>query len=143
MAEALELAQRAAEEGEVPVGAVVVIDDEIVGRGYNRREIDSDPTAHAEMIAIREAAAKIGGWRLDGAGVYVTLEPCPMCAGAMMLARIARLVFGAFDPKAGAAGTLFNLPTDERFNHNFEVTGGIMQEECSDLLSSFFKKLRS
>jgi tRNA(adenine34) deaminase len=139
---AIEQAERAGEIGEVPVGAVVVQGGRVIAAGHNRREIDQDPTAHAEMIAIRQAAQKLGSWRLDGCTVYVTLEPCPMCAGAMILARVERVVFGTGDPKAGATGTLYRLHEDDRLNHTFEVVGGVLQDKCSALLSDFFKKLR-
>ena len=143
MEEALAEARRAAELGEVPVGAVVVQDGEIVGRGHNRREVDGDPLAHAEMVALREASAKIDGWRLDGATIYVTLEPCAMCAGALVLSRVDRLVFGARDPKAGFCGSLGNLVADERLNHRMEVVEGVGGEESAALLRGFFARLRS
>jgi tRNA(adenine34) deaminase len=139
---ALEEAQKAAAIGEVPIGAVIVRNGEIVGRGYNRRETDRDPTAHAEMIAIREAAAHLGGWRLIGCSLYVTLEPCPMCAGAILQSRIERVVYGASDPKGGCAGTLMNLLTDGRFNHRAEVVGGVLAEESGSFLTGFFRRLR-
>jgi len=134
---------RAAEAiGEVPIGAVLVQGGEIVGRGYNRRETSNDPTAHAEMLAIREAAARLDSWRLLETTLYVTLEPCPMCMGAIILARIPRVVYGCRDPKAGAAGSLYDLSGDERLNHRVEVSEGILQQECSALLSDFFRLLR-
>jgi len=139
---ALEEALLAGSEGEVPIGAVVVCDGAVVARAHNRRENDRDPTAHAELIAIREAASKLGRWRLSDCTVYVTLEPCPMCAGAMHQARIARLVYGAPDPKAGAVGTLFDLSDDERLNHRFEVRSGVLAEESAALLKEFFGRLR-
>ena len=142
MAEALRLAGLAGLAGDVPVGAVVVRDAEILGRGWNRREAEGDPTAHAEILALREAAKSIGGWRLDGAAMYVTLEPCPMCAGAVVNARIARLVFGAPDPKAGACGSLFEIPADPRLNHRMPVTPGVMAEESARLLRAFFEERR-
>ena len=142
MAEALAEAQKAEAIEEVPVGAVVVCGDEIIGRGHNRTRTDGDPTAHAEMIAIREAAGKLGTWRLSGCTMYVTLEPCSMCAGAIVWSRIDRLVIGAMDPKAGACGSLFNIPQDERLNHYVEVETGIKGEECASILSEFFRKLR-
>lgn len=129
--------------GEVPIGAILVRNGEIVGRGYNRREIDKDPTAHAEMIAIREASSHLRGWRLLNTTLYVTLEPCPMCAGAIVQSRIAKVVFGASDPKAGCAGTLMNLLQEERFNHQVEVVSGVLGTECSQLLTQFFRKLRN
>ena len=142
MDKALALAGRAADMGEVPIGAVLVKDGKVIGRGFNRRETSKDPSSHAEMIAIRQAARRLDAWRLTGTTLYVTLEPCPMCMGAIILARVERLVFGSFDPKAGAAGSLYNLADDPRFNHRVEVTSGVRLEECSDLLSGFFKELR-
>lgn len=142
MREALEEAKKAEAIGEVPIGAVIVRDGEIVGRGYNRRETDRDPTAHAEMIAIRKAAERLGGWRLIGCSLYVTLEPCPMCAGAILQSRIERVIYGASDPKGGCAGTLMNLLTDERFNHRAEVVSGVLAEESGAILTGFFRKLR-
>ena len=142
MALALREAARAWEEDEVPVGAVVVLDGRVIGKGHNQRERLSDPTAHAEMIAITAAAEAIGSWRLDGATLYVTLEPCPMCAGALVNARIKRVVFGAEDPKAGACGTLFNIPEDERLNHRLEVVGGVLAEEGGSILTSYFREKR-
>ena len=145
MAEALALARRAAALGEVPIGAVVVGGEpaEILGRGYNRRQADGDPLAHAELLAIREAASRVSGWRLAGTTLYVTLEPCPMCAGALVTARIDRLVYGAADPKAGYCGTLGNVVQDPRLNHRLEVTAGILEEECGSLLRGFFASLRT
>ncbi len=142
MEQALALARRAAELGEVPVGAVVVRGGEIVGRGHNRREADGDPLAHAELVALRQAAAAVGGWRLAGTTMYVTLEPCAMCAGALVLARVERLVFGARDPKAGFCGSLGNLVADQRLNHRLEVTEGVSAEESSRMLRRFFAALR-
>lgn len=142
MALALDEARRAGDLGEVPIGALVVCEGAIVSRGHNRREIDHDPAGHAEFLAIREAAAKLGRWRLSDCTVYVTLEPCPMCAGLMHQARIDRLVYGATDPKAGAVGTLYDLSSDERLNHRFTVTSGILAEESSAMLKSFFDRLR-
>lgn len=135
-------ARKAEAIGEVPIGAVVVHNDEIIGRGYNLRETGLDPTAHAEMIAIKEASRTLGAWRLLGCTLYVTLEPCPMCAGAIVQARVPLVVYGATDPKAGCAGTLMNLLQEERFNHRCEVIGGVLGEECGELLSGFFRKLR-
>ncbi|RME40371.1 MAG: nucleoside deaminase [Planctomycetota bacterium] len=135
---------RAAEESEdVPVGAVVVRGERIIGRGCNQREKLQDPTAHAEMIALTAAAAEVGSWRLEGCTIYVTLEPCAMCAGALVLARIDRLVFGAADPKAGACGSLYEIPTDRRLNHRVAVEGGVLAEECADLLRAFFARRRA
>ncbi len=142
MALALDEARRAAEVGEVPIGAVVVADGAVVARAHNLRETTHDPTAHAELIAIREAARRLGRWRLSDCTIYVTLEPCPMCAGAMHQARIDRLVFGAFDPKAGAVGTLYDLSNDERLNHRFSVTSGVLADESAALLKRFFERLR-
>lgn len=142
MAMALDEARAAAEIGEVPIGAVVVCDGVVVARAHNRREVDHDPTAHAEMLAIREASSKLGRWRLSDCTVYATLEPCPMCAGAMHAARIGRLVYGAPDPKAGAVGTLYDLSSDERLNHRFEYTPGMLADESAAMLRSFFTRLR-
>lgn len=142
MAMAMDQARKAAEIGEVPIGAVVVCDGAVVSDGMNRREIDHDPAGHAEFLAIREAAAKLGRWRLSDCTVYVTLEPCPMCAGLMHQARIARCVFATPDPKAGALGTLYDLSSDERLNHRFDVSSGILAEESAELLRDFFRTLR-
>ena len=139
---ALEQAREAAAEGEVPIGAVLVCDGAVVAHGCNAREGAADPTAHAEMIAIREGAERLGRWRLSGCTLYVTLEPCPMCAGALVNARIDRLVYGAADPKAGATGTLYDLSADDRLNHRFEVRGGVLAEECGQILKEFFQDLR-
>jgi len=143
MIEALAEAARAAALGEVPIGAVVVVGGRIVGRGHNRREVDGDPLAHAELGAIREAARALGGWRLLGATLYVTLEPCAMCAGAVVQSRIDRLVYGAADPKAGFCGSLGDLVRDPRLNHRAEVVGGVLAQECGALLRDFFISLRS
>jgi tRNA(adenine34) deaminase len=143
MKKALNVARKAEEAGEVPIGAVIIKDGTIVGRGFNQRECRNDPSAHAEMIAIRQASRKLKAWRLTGATLYVTLEPCPMCMGAILLARIDRVVFGCLDPKAGAAGSLYNLAEDRRFNHRVELTGGVLKDECSEILSNFFRRLRS
>jgi len=142
MQAAIEEAQKAAEIGEVPIGAVIVRDGEIVGRGYNLRETRKDPTLHAEMIAIREASERLGGWRLIGCTLYVTLEPCPMCAGAIVQSRVEQVVYGATDPKAGCAGTLMDLLNEPRFNHQVPVVSGILEEECGQLLKDFFRGLR-
>ena len=141
MCEALALAKKAFELGEVPVGAVAVWDGEIVGRGMNLRETDKNALRHAEIMAIDEACKKLGGWRLWKCDLYVTLEPCPMCAGAIINSRIKRVVFGASDPKAGSCGSLSNL-FEMPYNHKPEVTKGVLEEECSALLSEFFAKLR-
>ena len=143
MEEALKLARMAYEAGEVPVGAVVVKDGEIVGRGFNSTETDKDPTCHAEMKAIREAARNLGGWRLPGCSMYVTLEPCSMCAGAIVLARLDALYIGTPDPKSGACVSLSQITTDSRLNHRVELHVGILQEECSAVMKDFFRKLRS
>jgi len=142
MKEALAEAARATEHGDVPVGAVVVINGEIVARRHNEREAAGDPTAHAEILALRDAAARAGTWRLEGATLFVTLEPCPMCAGALIAARVGRLVFGAVDPKAGACGSLYNVCADPRLNHELPVTAGVLGSEASELLASFFNGLR-
>lgn len=142
MQEALGEARRALALGEVPIGAVVTREGAVIGRGYNRREVDGDPLAHAEVLAIREAAREVSGWRLIGCSLYVTLEPCAMCAGALVASRIERLVFGALDPKAGYCGSLGNVVQDPRLNHRLEVTGGVMVEECRELLRGFFRELR-
>jgi tRNA(adenine34) deaminase len=143
MRQALALAAEAARQGEIPIGAIAVQEEHILGRGYNRTEALQDPTAHAEMLAITAAADALGSRRLDGVTLYVTLEPCCMCAGALVLARVSRLVFGCPDPKAGACGTLYNIPQDARLNHRLLVTGGILQEQCAAQLSDFFKSLRN
>jgi len=142
MRRALALAGKAREAGEVPVGAVVVVDGEIVGEGWNHPVGGHDPTAHAEMQAMREAGHRIGNYRLVGANLYVTLEPCAMCAGAMVHARIARLVYGAADPKTGAAGSVFDIVRSPLLNHQVRVDGGVMAEECGDLLREFFRSRR-
>jgi tRNA(adenine34) deaminase len=142
MQEAIDEAKAAGALGEVPVGAVVVIDGAIVGRGGNRRESAMDPTAHAEMIAIREAALAVGGWRLVGATLYVTQEPCPMCAGAIVNARVERVVFGCDNPKAGAVKTLYRMLEDERLNHRVTVEQSALAKECGELLTRFFEELR-
>lgn len=142
MARALELAREAGSLGEVPVGAVVVRDDEILAEGFNRTVTDSDPTAHAEVVALRRAAERVGDWRLLECTLYVTLEPCAMCAGAIVLARVPRVVFGASDPKAGMAGSLENLLEDDRLNHRCEVVRGVGADEASRLLRDFFRARR-
>lgn len=141
MREAIALAERAASLGEAPVGCVVVLDGEIIGRGYNLRESEGDPLAHAELIAIDEAKGKVEGWRLCGAELYVTLEPCPMCAGACINSRIERVVFGAYDKKAGSCGSVVNL-FELPYNHKPELSGGVLEAECAKLLSDFFLSLR-
>ena len=142
MRAALAEAEIAESLGEVPIGAVVVLDEQIIGRGHNLREISNDPTTHAEIIAIRQAAKQLNSWRLIECTLYVTLEPCVMCMGATILARIPQLVFGCRDPKAGAAGSLYNLAIDERLNHQVEVRESVLQQECSSQLSHFFRRLR-
>jgi len=142
MLRALELAAHAEEEGEVPVGALVVLNNEVIGEGWNRPILSHDPTAHAEIVALRAAAAKLGNYRLTGATLYVTLEPCPMCAGAMVHARVARVVYGAPDPLAGSAGTVFNLLDADALNHRADVQGGVLAEECSRRLKAFFQGRR-
>jgi tRNA(adenine34) deaminase len=142
MRRALDEARAAEAHDDVPVGAVVVRDGEVVATGHNRREADDDPTAHAEMIAIRAAAAALGSWRLDGCTLVVTLEPCTMCAGAIVLARVPRVVYGATDPKAGAAGSLWDVLDDPRLNHRCEVTTGVLADQCGELLRSFFRARR-
>ncbi|MEG1624447.1 MAG: tRNA adenosine(34) deaminase TadA [Raoultibacter sp.] len=139
---ALFQARLAAQIDEVPIGAVVVKDGEVIATAHNRREIDRDPAGHAEFLAMKAAARAVDAWRLSGCTVYVTLEPCIMCAGLMHQARIDRCVFGATDPKAGALGTLYAINADERLNHTFDVTSGVLQEACSTLLSDFFKRKR-
>lgn len=143
MRAALGKAMEALSAGEVPVGAVVVVGGGTVGTGHNRSIGNCDPTAHAEIIALRQAAKTIGNYRIDDATAYVTLEPCPMCIGAMLHARIRRLVFGAYDPKAGAAGSVVDLCNDRRLNHRIEVNGGLLATECADLLSGFFAARRN
>jgi len=140
---ALGEASSAAEAGDVPVGAVVVHENRVIGRGANQRERLNDPTAHAEMIALTAASAHLESWRLEGCTLYVTLEPCAMCAGAIVLARVDRVVFGATDPKAGACISLYNIPTDERLNHRVEVASGVLADECGAVLSDFFARQRS
>jgi tRNA(adenine34) deaminase len=140
---AVEQAGIAEENGDVPIGAVIVREGQIIGRAYNQREQLQDPTAHAEIIALTQAAAALENWHLDGCTMYVTLEPCPMCAGALVLARMKRLVFGCSDPKAGACGSLYNIVQDERLNHRVEVTSGVLEAECSELLQKFFAERRS
>lgn len=136
-------AEKAALEGEVPVGAVIVKDGEIIARGHNQNETLKDPTAHAEIMALRQAGAVLGGWRLPGCEMYVTVEPCSMCAGAIVWARIQKLYIGAMDPKAGACGSVFNIPQERKLNHYVEIETGIMEQECSRIMKDFFKKLRN
>jgi len=143
MREALRLAHHAAARGDVPVGAIVVHAGTIIGAGFNTREAAADPSGHAEVVALREACRNQRRWRVDGATLYVTLEPCPMCAGALVNARVARLVYGAADPKAGAARSLFSLCDDPRLNHRMQVHAGVLADECGALLSGFFRAARS
>lgn len=143
MREAIEEARRADAMGEVPVGAVLIIGEEVVARAHNRRETDLDPTAHAEVLALRQAARRIRSWRLEEATLYVTLEPCPMCAGALVNARLGRLVYGAPDPKAGACGTVMNVPGNPGLNHHVPTTSGVLETECASLLRGFFVARRT
>lgn len=142
MLEAFKEAEIALSLGEVPIGAVIEKDGIIIGRGHNKTETDKDPTAHAEMIAIRDAAGKLGGWRLLGCRMYVTTEPCSMCAGAIVLARIQKVFIGTMDRKTGACGSLSNILQDERLNHYVQIETGIMQQQCEKIMKSFFQKLR-
>ncbi len=139
---AIDRAAIAEENGDVPIGCVIVYGNQIIAKAYNQRQQLNDPTAHAEIIAITQAAEFIGNWRLHGCCIYVTLEPCPMCAGALVLARMDRLVYGCDDPKTGAVKSLYNITNDERLNHKLEVTTGVLADECSAQLSSFFQKRR-
>ncbi|MBN2180386.1 MAG: tRNA adenosine(34) deaminase TadA [Sedimentisphaerales bacterium] len=139
---AIEAAKIAEENGDVPIGAVIVYQNQIIGKAYNQREQLNDPTAHAEIIVLTQAAAFLESWRLNDCTIYVTLEPCPMCAGALVLARMERLVYGCDDPKTGAVKSLYNIVQDERLNHRIEVTAGVMANECSELLQNFFQKRR-
>jgi tRNA(adenine34) deaminase len=143
MTQALALAEEAARAGEVPVGAVVVKDGRVIGRGYNRPISSSDPTAHAEIVALREAAEALGNYRLPGCALYVTLEPCAMCVGAMIHARLARIVFGARDPKTGACGSIVDLPALASWNHHGRFDGGVLAAECGEVLRRFFAERRS
>ncbi|WP_411954391.1 tRNA adenosine(34) deaminase TadA [Alkalibacillus sp. S2W] len=142
MDEAIEQAKQAEAIGEVPIGAVIVYEDKVIATGYNQRETSQLSVAHAEMIAIEAANQQIGSWRLEDCTLYVTLEPCPMCAGAIVQSRIPHVVYGATDPKAGCAGTLMNLLDDDRFNHRATVTSGVKEAECASLLTDFFRRLR-
>ena len=136
-------AEKALEKEDVPIGAIAVLNDEIIGRGYNKREADQDPTAHAEMIAIRQAAQLIGHWRLENVTLYCTLEPCAMCAGAMVLARLPRLVYATTDPKAGAGGSIMNITSHPQLNHHVEVTSGLFADEAAEQIRAFFRMLRA
>lgn len=142
MSRALKQAEVAYKKGEVPVGAVVVKDGKVISRGYNLRETTNDPTAHAELLAMKKASKKLDSWRLSGCTLYVTLEPCPMCSGVIVNSRIDRVVFGAYDQKAGCCTTLYHLCNDERFNHRAEILGGVMEDSCAKILSDFFKEKR-
>ena len=143
MRHALREAERALQNCDVPIGAIAVKQGEIIGRGHNRREADKDPTAHAEIIAIRQAAQALGSWRLDDVTLYCTLEPCAMCAGAMVLARLPRLVYAAIDPKAGAAGSIADITRHHRLNHRLQVERGLFAEEAASLIREFFRQLRA
>jgi len=143
MRTAIAAAEIAEENGDVPIGAVIVHENRIIAKAYNQREQLSDPTAHAEIIALTQAAAFVESWRLHGCTIYVTLEPCPMCAGALVLARMDRLVFGCTDPKSGACGSLYNIVEDERLNHRLQVTSGVLAAECSEQLQKFFRQKRT
>lgn len=142
MKEALKQAKKAAAIGEVPIGCVIVYQDKIIARGYNRRNTEKSTLAHAEIIAVKKAGKKLGDWRLEGCTMYVTLEPCPMCAGAIVQARIPRVVIGAMNPKAGCAGSIIDLLQERQFNHMAEKTTGVLLEECSGIMKEFFKNLR-
>jgi tRNA(adenine34) deaminase len=143
MERAISQARLAEQAGDVPVGAVVVREGRAIAEACNRREVDRDPTAHAELLAVRAAARELGSWRLEGCVLYVTLEPCTMCAGALVLARLPALVFGATDPKAGAVGSLYDVARDSRLNHRIEVTAGVSEDECAVLLTRFFRARRA
>ena len=140
---AIQQGRIARENGDIPVGAVIVYQDRIIGKAYNQREQLNDPTAHAEIIALTQAAEALGNWRLNGCTIYVTLEPCPMCAGALVLARLDKLVYGCDDAKSGSAGSLYNIVADERLNHTLEVTAGVLAEECAGQLQRFFQNRRA
>jgi tRNA(adenine34) deaminase len=142
MRKAIDAAMIAEENGDVPIGAVIVYQNQVIGRAWNQREQLNDPTAHAEIIALTQAASYIGSWRLHGCTIYVTLEPCPMCAGALVLGRLDRLVYGCPDPKTGACGSLYDIVRDERLNHRLEVTSGVLADDCTALLQAFFRARR-
>ncbi|MHC4619600.1 MAG: tRNA adenosine(34) deaminase TadA [Planctomycetota bacterium] len=142
MRAAIEAARIAEDNGDVPIGVVIVYQDRVIARAYNQREQLQDPTAHAEIVALTQAAEFVGSWRLEGCTMYVTLEPCCMCAGALVLARMDRLVYGCDDPKAGACKSLYNIVRDERLNHRLEVTAGVLSDQCTELLQQFFQKRR-
>ena len=143
MKAAIEQAKIAEENGDVPIGAVIVYKNQIIAKAYNQRQQLNDPTAHAEIIALTQAAAFVQNWRLNGCAMYVTLEPCPMCAGALVLARLDRLVYGCDDPKSGACGSIYNIVADERLNHRLQVTAGVLAKECGAQLQSFFQQRRN
>lgn len=143
MRKAIDAAMIAEENGDVPIGAVIVYRNQVIGRAWNQREQLTDPTAHAEIIALTQAASYIGSWRLHGCTIYVTLEPCPMCAGALVLGRLDRLVYGCPDPKTGACGSLYDIVRDERLNHRLEVTSGVLANDCAALLQGFFRQRRN
>lgn len=143
MQEALSLAKKAKDLDEVPIGAVIVFNDKIIAKGYNQRNTKKNPLAHAEIQAIEEAAKAIGDWRLEGCSIYVTLEPCPMCAGAIVQARIDKIIFGTRNPKAGCGGSIINILDEPKFNHQVEIVEGICQEECSKILKDFFAEMRN
>lgn len=143
MKEALYLAKKAMDLDEVPIGAIIINNDKVIGRGYNQRNTKKNPLAHAEMQAIEEAALAMGDWRLEGCSIYVTLEPCPMCAGAIVQSRIDKIVFGTRNPKAGCGGSIMNILNESRFNHQVEIVEGICQEECSYIIKTFFTKMRN
>ena len=142
MRQAIKLAKKAADNGDVPIGCIIVYDGKVIGRGYNRRNKDKQSLAHAEIMAIKKASKYIGDWRLEECTMYVTLEPCQMCAGAIVQARIPRVVLGCMNPKAGCAGSIINLLDIKQFNHQVDVTRGVLEEECSEMLKTFFKELR-
>ena len=142
MREAIKQAKKAYEMNEVPIGCVIVCEDKIIGRGYNRRTTDKNPLAHAEMIAIKKASKKVGDWRLEDCIMYVTLEPCQMCSGAIVQARMKKVVVGCMNPKAGCAGSILNLLQVEKFNHQVELETGVLEEECSEMMKNFFRELR-
>lgn len=142
MGQALIEAQKARDLGEVPIGAIVVCQGEVIARAYNRREVDADPTAHAELLAIQEAAKKMVSWRLENCDLYVTLEPCPMCMGAILNARVDRLIIGASNPRFGAAGSVVDLASYQAFNHKLEVERGVLEDQCSQIMKDFFQDLR-
>jgi len=140
---AVEAAKIAEDNGDIPIGAVIVLENKIIAKAYNQREQLADPTAHAEIIALTQAAAALENWHLNGCTMYVTLEPCPMCAGALVLSRMDRLVYGCDDPKSGACGSLYNIVADERLNHRLEVTSGVLAEQCKEQLQNFFQQRRN